>query len=739
MWQTLNDRIARLSSGQPVTRDDVIWWALVIGLLFATVHLCTMLVTRWGDRKISFKSLVASILVHMTCGLGVVVMEPLPPVGSAEGTDDETDFIQEVSIKSDTDDIVDEEGNLPFWEQPQDSQTAPERIDAVDAEEPAKEEVVRDESEAAPDISIEPDLVAEAPKEAPDVEQTDDQQLTDTADTAIRVEDPLPFDSLVNTDARPRNRLDPLRPGAMTDTVEREDPLRGGIDRSAENLDIDSTLRNLDAPVDPEAELPQGIAAEEYDSRTGPAVAELPEDDAGGPAGDESGVAISSARLNPRMNRLNTRVRDSSPDGQATKASRDSRDGAPMIRPTPFSQPLTASSGATSIDGPRPNAIAAEATAPIARQKGTVAPIYQLRDLANRKKNALRYGGTEASEAAVEASLRWLARVQEPAGNWDASRYGSGRIKFDENNVDRMNAGIDADTGITALATLAFLGSGNTHEVGPYSSTVDRAINWLIDQQGTDGNFFGEATHFARMYCHGMTTYALAEAYGMQSDPAAYPRLRYALQRGINYIIQRQNSKDGAWRYRVGQQGDMSMFGWQLMALKSAEIAGLDIPQGVKDRMIDFLKSRSLGSSGGRAAYRPGDKVTAAMTAEALFCKQMLGIPREDPACREAVSFLLRYRPNRADYNLYYWYYGTLAMRHYGDVPWDVWNDTIQNLIVKDQVRTGPYAGSWNNTTKWGAYGGRIYSTALSTLCLEVYYRQLPLYKTSAAQTGQRN
>ena len=38
------------------------------------------------------------------------------------------------------------------------------------------------------------------------------------------------------------------------------------------------------------------------------------------------------------------------------------------------------------------------------------------------------------------------------------------------------------------------------------------------------------------------------------------------------------------------------------------------------------------------------------------------------------------------------------------------------------------FAGSWDPSGPWGRYGGRLYSTAISTLTLEVYYRLLPLY-----------
>ena len=114
------------------------------------------------------------------------------------------------------------------------------------------------------------------------------------------------------------------------------------------------------------------------------------------------------------------------------------------------------------------------------------------------------------------------------------------------------------------------------------------------------------------------------------------------------------------------------------------------------------------------------------MTAEALFCKQMLGIRRTNRSALEAVEYLLKNLPQRSKQDLYYWYYGTLAMYQHGGEPWEQWNEALRDLLVADQRTDGDFAGSWNPRAPWGDYGGRVYSTAISALCLEVYYRFLP-------------
>ncbi|MFG0333259.1 MAG: prenyltransferase/squalene oxidase repeat-containing protein, partial [Maioricimonas sp. JB049] len=358
---------------------------------------------------------------------------------------------------------------------------------------------------------------------------------------------------------------------------------------------------------------------------------------------------------------------------------------------------------------------------------------YRLRSSENREEAARQFGGTDDSERAVRASLTWLESVQHRDGYWDAGAYGAGRAPEATSASDRPNVGGDSDSGVTALAILAFLGAGHTPDRGTHSETVERALRWMVSRQRDDGYLGGEASSTAAMYCHGIATFALAESYGLRSDPLSSRWLRRPVEKAIAYIAEQQ-LEDGGWRYEKGQpDGDMSMFGWQLMALKSAEIAGVPLPTGVKDRMIRFLQERSLGDRNGLASYRLGREfpVTPAMTAEALFCKQILGISRDNPASSEGVAYLVRHLPRRSQTNYYYWYYGTLSMFHYGGEEWAQWNNALRDLLVSTQVSNGRFAGSWEPRGPWGPYGGRVYSTAIATLCLEVYYRYLPLYQAS--------
>jgi hypothetical protein len=365
--------------------------------------------------------------------------------------------------------------------------------------------------------------------------------------------------------------------------------------------------------------------------------------------------------------------------------------------------------------------------------------IYSARVAPDRPSVVRDSGGDGDTEGAVQAALVWLAASQSANGQWDASRFGAGRgpsVRASANDPATagmtkeqiqafQRSGTDADTGVTGLALLAFLGAGNTHRDGPYQETVLRGIEFLLSIQGTDGSLGGGAAQFAFMYCHGMATCALSEAYGMSGDE----QLAAPLRKALAYTLGAQQVGTGGWRYKKGDnQGDTSQLGWQLMALKSAELAGIDIPSRTRQGIQTFLASVSSGTHGGLASYRPRERVTRTMTAEALVCRQFLGISRSNPACDEAGDYLMGELPGQGRMNLYYWYYGTLATYHLQGDHWEKWNIALKEALVNSQRLDGNDAGSWDPDPVWGGHGGRVFSTALAALCLEVYYRYLPLY-----------
>lgn len=381
-----------------------------------------------------------------------------------------------------------------------------------------------------------------------------------------------------------------------------------------------------------------------------------------------------------------------------------------------------AEASATVSSEPAVAAVAASTTAPV--------PIaYALRSAPDRAQIVAEQGGSPETEAAVHAALKWLAGHQSPDGRWDANLLEAGR-ESKTLGQDRRGAGTEADTGMTGLALLAFLASGHSHQSGDYRSTVSRGLDFLVSSQAADGSLGGRAEAFAFMYCHAMAGLAISEACGMTADT----RWREPVRRAVAYTLACQNRTTGGWRYRPQDVGDTSQLGWQWMFLKSAGMAGVPTPPGCRDGIERYLQSVASGRYGGLAAYRPGQDPTRTMTAEALVCRLFLG-QQGTLANVEAADYLLGQLPGKSEVNFYYWYYATLGLYQVHDTRWRRWNEAVATELVRRQRRDASAAGSWDPDPVWGSYGGRVYSTALAALCLEVYYRFLPLYIEAASRT----
>jgi hypothetical protein len=704
-----------------------------------------MVFTRWGDRNITRKTLGLSVAVHALIGMvstHVILVTSAPEAGE-----------EPIPIRR----LVVENAASKNTAQPTDQQPRPVWDEVAS---PVAGQVTRSEKFAASPPEPPPERPAyedaplplplpDAPLPAPENSAAPEVAAVPAARSKPReiAEEPSNEET-----AQARPEAAPPRPGRL--------PVR---DTSIADASIERSPREQSAqqsPPEPRGTVPSLSAVPPVEVPLPAPVRRAGTEDpswkksASGPAEalPEAAVATSSGET------------DTSPVRRPPRASLENRPAAPAG--TIDRQRDDAAAGRRAAARPAlPRGDSAERAAPIdaapmvARQEGAKSPgqgpmkrpaPYTLRGRGLRGQAARDHGATEESERAVRAALDWLARKQHRQGYWppieatqgedpEPLNFGGDAAARAQQALERRASGLAAESGLTALAVLAFLGAGHTHEEGRHAETVDRALRWLIDRQESDGNLGAGANRFARMYCHGMAAIALGEAYGMTKDPA----LRQPLARATEYVLSMQYP-DGSWRYTDWRQlkeaeGDMSMFGWQLMALKSAQTAGLRVPPEGLDKAIDFLagrrsemRSRRESLHGGLASYRRGQKPRPAMTAEALYCSQLLGMTRNDPAAVEAVEYLSGQPPRMSAPDLYYWYYGTLAMYHHGGESWRRWNQALQQALLEDQRDDGDYAGSWNPRRPWGDFGGRVFSTAMSTLCLEVYYRYLPLYQTAA-------
>lgn len=392
----------------------------------------------------------------------------------------------------------------------------------------------------------------------------------------------------------------------------------------------------------------------------------------------------------------------------------------PSLRPEPAGESEVARpAGPTEVDRDIPAGAANDG--PVGGL-GAVAAIWRNRTAPDRREIVERFGGSVRTEQAVASALEWLALHQSAEGYWDSDGFFDRCPAGDRCEGPAIEGGSDA--GLTGLALLAFLGAGHTHlESEQYREVVRKGLSWLLSMQKPDGDL----RYRGRIYCHSMATLSLTEAFAMSGDE----RLKEPAQRAIDWLAAAQHPQSGGWRYGPGQFGDTSVYGWAILALRSARNSGLEVPTTTWERSRQWLNLVSLGARGGLACYRPGSPPTHAMTAEALVCRQVFGLERGDPRMDEAGDYLLARPPDPSDYHLYYWYYGTLAMFQLGGDHWLRWNDRLARTLLATQNTAGHRRGSWDPQRPFGVDGGRVFATACSALCLEVYYRYLPLYTQS--------
>lgn len=360
--------------------------------------------------------------------------------------------------------------------------------------------------------------------------------------------------------------------------------------------------------------------------------------------------------------------------------------------------------------------------------------LIDARQEGGRRSSVGRYGGTLASEAAVELGLRWLALHQSDDGGWYPGQFTK---NCPPNSLCGTHRGSNdaMSNGTTGLALLAFLGAGNTHKEGKYRDTVDRAITWLLRHQDDDGffNAFTQGGTEKQMYGHGICTFALGEACAMTRDDA----LRPSLTRAVHAIEVSQQS-NGGWYYTNDpkqKQSEFTLSVWQMMGLKAAKLAGVEIPEKTVQKAIEHVKN-STDSSGG-VYYAGGSNITMGATGAGLFARCMFGF-NEAGAIDRGLSYLDRFqqqepvmgRQQNYEY-VYYWYYRTLVTFQVQGRPWREWNRKFRPFLVSHQRSKGHAAGSWTAVDYQVA--STLYSTAMCVLMLETYYRYLPMASDRSA------
>ncbi len=313
-------------------------------------------------------------------------------------------------------------------------------------------------------------------------------------------------------------------------------------------------------------------------------------------------------------------------------------------------------------------------------------------------------------EQAVNGALAFLKNTQRDDGSWSAGRAGQ-------------------NAAVTALSVMAFLSAGHVPGEGPYGATVEKGIRAVLKAQNPNGLIATEGGH--EMYHHGICTLMLAEVAGMTDGPLA-DEVRKRLQKVVAVILHAQRKEgvhEGGWRYTINSpDADISLTGWQIMALRAAKNLGCDVPPEAIDRAVKYVK-RCQDPSGGGFRYMVSSHVTVACTGTSILALELCGKDEHrSPEVLKAAGYLMKNPPQWGTMHFSYsTYYCSQASFQLGGQYWNSYREQLHRILFGNRSDSGGwYAGARDYD---GQTYGPNYVTAMAVLALTVEYRYLPIYQ----------
>jgi hypothetical protein len=300
----------------------------------------------------------------------------------------------------------------------------------------------------------------------------------------------------------------------------------------------------------------------------------------------------------------------------------------------------------------------------------------------------------DETKAAVDRALKFLAKEQGSDGSW-------------------------GNTAITGFALLAFMSNGHLPNQGDHGKTVAAGVRHLLACARDDGYLVGPRG--GNMYCHGMATLALSQVYGMTGDED----VKKVLKKAVELIVKTQNN-EGGWRYDPSPTGaDISVTIMQVMALRGAKDAGLQVPDRVMADSIKYIGKCRDARTGGYKYQPYASGPGFARTAAGVCVLQLCGEYDADEI-KEAVKFMERYGGERESHYWYGHYYAAHALNQVGGEVWETYYKAM-----RDKLLTRGYqqpSGAWYDSRREAAYGA-AYQTSIAVLILSVPTHYLPIYQ----------
>ena len=305
------------------------------------------------------------------------------------------------------------------------------------------------------------------------------------------------------------------------------------------------------------------------------------------------------------------------------------------------------------------------------------------------------------TDLTIQAALKFLASKQSPSGAWSEQ---------------------DHPVAFTGYVLMAFLATGNLPGEGEYGKTVARGMAYLLDCVGPNGYISSASASAGKrdsnMYDHGIATIVLGEIYGQTKDPAVHAKLQLA----IKLILSAQN-KDGGWRYQPKpNDADISVTVLQVVALRAAKNAGLDVPQDVIEKAVTYV--RSCADPSGGFTYQPKNHQPGfARTCAAIYSLQVCG-KYDDPLIGPASTYIDGKKEDR-EWFTYGHFYAAPAKYMIGGQTWKDWYGFMNRRLLTTVKRNGDQA-------YWDPIDGKfnaVYATGVYTMILAMPYHYVPLYQ----------
>jgi hypothetical protein len=320
-----------------------------------------------------------------------------------------------------------------------------------------------------------------------------------------------------------------------------------------------------------------------------------------------------------------------------------------------------------------------------------------------------------AVQNSVDRAIAWLGANQQPDGAW--AQAGTSK------------------TAVPSLAVMALLARGHVPGQGPHGEVINKAIDFVLANQQESGLIAGPA---ATMYEHGISTVMLTEVCGMiEDDETRKEKVKRAIAKSVKLILDAQHPNNqaksmpytGGWRYTpAAMDADLSVTGWQLMALRGAANCGAAVPKSAIDAGVEYVKRSAV--AGGGFGYQPGTGPNQARTGTGILAMSLLGQHTQDKPLPEVIAagnWLLANPPDNAAQEFFFYsvYYNSQALNQLGGKYWSIVYPKLRDALLAGQQP----AGTWPGGAGEESNAGDAYRTSMAVLALCVPYRCLPLYQ----------